>query len=199
MSVEDCIPDVGLRDAVLPSAFDSVVAEEDSNRRAHRQPAYALDRRAQRASRGLRLPLGARRIEAAVKARMRLLSDEELPFSKRRGVVERRRHAFAAMEDRQASVGLSPSPPIQAVGSGPPPGARVGAVSDVGAPSVCGEREMATESAVVIAKIVLGLAAGPVRTEAEQAPGSRSRARFGKRLLGDEEPSLQQAASAFAP
>jgi hypothetical protein len=34
---------------------------------------------------------------------MRLLSDEELLFSKRRRVVERRRHAFVAMEDRQAS------------------------------------------------------------------------------------------------
>jgi hypothetical protein len=41
--------------------------------------------------------------EAAFTARMRLLSGEELPFSKRRGVVERRRHAFVAMEDRQAS------------------------------------------------------------------------------------------------
>jgi hypothetical protein len=40
------------------------------------------------------------RAEAAVKARIRLLSDEELLFSKRRGVVERSRHAFVAVEDR---------------------------------------------------------------------------------------------------
>ena len=46
--------------------------------------------------------------EAAVKARMRLLSDEDLLFSKRRGAVERRCHAFVAMEDRQAKVGESP-------------------------------------------------------------------------------------------
>jgi hypothetical protein len=39
---------------------------------------------------------------------MRLLSDEDLLFSKRRGAVERRCHAFVAMEDRQAKVGESP-------------------------------------------------------------------------------------------
>ena len=94
------MPLLRLRDATATKC--ALSAENAASMATH----YLLDRRA--AANAWRL-LAANRAPGkqaparGIEARMRLLSDEELLFSKRRGVVERRRHAFVAMEDRQAS------------------------------------------------------------------------------------------------